>query len=151
VEVAEMDDLTREKIREWQLRRLEIKDRMQAHPEQTLELSRVLDLMDDEHAAIMAGSTDVDADCADTFNNAVAADPMSHRGTGHFDLHLRVAAHSSEDLSKLLELAVHELQQQIRTNGTELTIEERRYPGSMTGTLGEYDFVFHVSDEVSCE
>ncbi|RUQ43410.1 hypothetical protein D8M30_17670, partial [Corynebacterium pseudodiphtheriticum] len=52
--MEKVDDLTREKLREWQMRRLEIKDRIQSHPEQTLELSKVLDLMDDEHAEILS-------------------------------------------------------------------------------------------------
>jgi len=150
-EVAEMDDLTREKIREWQFRRLEIKDRMQAHPEQTLELSRVLDLMDEEHAAIIGGSTGSDVDSGETPYCAPITDQTLSRGRGEFDLQLRVAANSPEDLSRLLEIAVYELQAQIRTNGTELTHGERIYPGSMSGTLGDYDFEFRVSDEVNCE
>ncbi|WP_166222273.1 hypothetical protein [Pseudomonas atagonensis] len=52
-----MENSTQAKIRDWQLRRLEIKEQMQLHPEKTLELSRVLDLMDEEHAAILSGAT----------------------------------------------------------------------------------------------
>jgi hypothetical protein len=39
--VEKVDDLTREKLREWQMRRLEIKDRIQSHPEQTLDVALV--------------------------------------------------------------------------------------------------------------
>lgn len=52
-----VDDLTRHKIREWQLRRLEIKDQMAASPERVLELSQVLDQMEEEHERILAEAT----------------------------------------------------------------------------------------------
>ena len=48
-----LDDQTRHKIRDWQIRRLEIKDLMAAHPERVLELSRVLDQMEEEHERIL--------------------------------------------------------------------------------------------------
>lgn len=54
--MSEIDNVTRERIREWQIRRLEIKDQMHLHPEKTLALSKVLDLMDSEHADILSGS-----------------------------------------------------------------------------------------------
>ena len=52
----EIDSLTRDKIREWQIRRLDIKEQMHLNPSKTLELSRVLDLMDEEHAELLSGS-----------------------------------------------------------------------------------------------
>ncbi|MGE8188195.1 hypothetical protein [Pseudomonas sp. NPDC086278] len=143
----EMDNLTREKIREWQIRRLEIKDQMQLHPEKTLELSRVLDLMDDEHAAILGGSTINQVEERPAFDRAAFPEHSLRHVPGRFDLQLHVAAHSPEDLSKLLEIAVYELQKLINAKGTEVTGDDRRYPGGMSGTLGDYHFELRVNDE----
>ncbi|MCF5172843.1 hypothetical protein, partial [Pseudomonas canadensis] len=94
--MEKVDDLTREKLREWQMRRLEIKDRIQSHPEQTLELSRVLDLMDDEHAEILSQ--------AEMIRSAdVANEPTPPPLTGVYTLQLNVAAQSAEDLRRLLD------------------------------------------------
>lgn len=145
--MGEMDDLTREKIREWQIRRLEIKDQMQLHPEKTLELSRVLDLMDEEHAAILSESSTNQAENAPTFDRTEAPEHSPCPVPGRFDLRLYVAAHSPEDLKKLLEIAVYELQKQINAKGADLLGEDRRSPGGMSGTLGNYHFELRVNDE----
>ncbi|WP_232918150.1 hypothetical protein [Pseudomonas syringae] len=142
-----MDDLTREKIREWQIRRLEIKDQMQLHPEKTLELSRVLDLMDDEHAAILNGLATTQAKERPTFDRIAPPGHSLRHVPGRFDLQLHVAAQSPEDLGKLLEIAVYELQKQINAKGAELTGEDRRFPGGMSGTLGDYHFELRLNDE----
>jgi hypothetical protein len=60
-----------------------------------------------------------------------------------------VAAHSPEDLCRLLEIAVYELQGQIDANGTVVMGEHRKYPGGMSGTLGDYHFELGVNAEVS--
>jgi len=129
--VEKVDDLTREKLREWQMRRLEIKDRIQSHPEQTLELSRVLDLMDDEHAEILSQ--------AEMIRSAdVANEPMPPPLTGAYTLQLNVAAQSAEDLRRLLDMAVFELQQQV--NAMTATADAGPHRGNMSGSLGEYRF-----------
>ncbi|MEB2646860.1 hypothetical protein BK649_05155 [Pseudomonas canadensis] len=129
--MEKVDDLTREKLREWQMRRLEIKDRIQSHPEQTLELSRVLDLMDDEHAEILSQ--------AEMIRSAdVANEPTPPPLTGAYTLQLNVAAQSAEDLRRLLDMAVFELQQQV--NAMAATADAGPHCGGMSGSLGEYRF-----------
>jgi hypothetical protein len=141
--VEKVDDLTREKLREWQMRRLEIKDRIQAHPEQTLALSKVLDLMDEEHAQIMSAAQFIRT-----------AEPSPEPSidqlpsvTATYQLHLNVSAHSAEDLRRLLDMAVHELQRQIEVAGASASTEPRRYPGGMTGSLGGYQFEVGVGQD----
>lgn len=150
-----IDSLTREKIREWQIRRLEIKDHMQLHPEKTLELSRVLDLMDEEHAEILSGSKDYQAEGAHqkgvTSDRAAAAVSSPRSVAGKFDLHLQVTAHSPEDLLKLLQMAVYELHVQIDRQEAVVMGENRKYPGSMSGTLGNYHFELGVNGDGSHE
>jgi hypothetical protein len=129
--VEKVDDLTREKLREWQMRRLEIKDRIQSHPEQTLELSRVLDLMDDEHAEILSQ--------AEMICSAQVADEPAHPPlAGACTLQLNVVAQSAEDLRRLLDMAVFELQQQI--NAMASAAGAGPHCGGMSGSLGEYRF-----------
>lgn len=139
--MEKVDDLTREKLREWQMRRLQIKDRIQSHPEQTLELSRVLDLMDDEHAEIlsqaeMIRATDVNDD------PAPGAEPATPPLTGARTLQLNVAAQSVEDLRRLLDMAVFELQQQISA----MAPGAQASRGGMSGSLGEYRFELNSRD-----
>ncbi|WP_339496384.1 hypothetical protein [Pseudomonas canadensis] len=128
--MEKVDDLTREKLREWQMRRLEIKDRIQSHPEQTLELSRVLDLMDDEHAEILSQ--------AEMIRSADVANEPTPPLTGAYTLQLNVAAQSAEDLRRLLDMAVFELQQQV--NAMAATADAGPHCGGMSGSLGEYRF-----------
>ncbi|MCE1115872.1 MULTISPECIES: hypothetical protein [Pseudomonas] len=122
--VEHVDDLTRHKIREWQMRRLEIKDQMAASPERVLELSRVLDQMEEEHERILAEATPP----------APVAAPQAL-----LDLHLNVSAGSVRDLRKLLELALHEL---------DGVLDEPQpsdsHPGGMSGSLGAYQFELRV-------
>ncbi|ETK21602.1 hypothetical protein H096_18138 [Pseudomonas sp. FH1] len=135
--VEKVDDLTREKLREWQMRRLEIKDRIQSHPEQTLELSRVLDLMDDEHAEILSQAEMIRT--GEVANeSAPPADPAAPPLTGAYTLQLNVAAQSAEDLRRLLDMAVFELQQQVTAMVT--TADAGPHWGGMSGSLGEYRF-----------
>lgn len=151
--MGETDNLTREKLREWQIRRLEIKDRMQLHPEMTLELSKVLDLMDEEYAAILSGSKGDQVEGVHqqgaTLDRTAPVEHSPRPVAAKFDLQLHVAAHSPEDLCRLLEMAVYELQGQIDANGTVVMIEERKYPGGMSGTLGNYHFELSVKGEES--
>lgn len=151
--MGEIDNLIREKIREWQIRRLEIKDQMQLHPEKTLELSKVLDLMDEEHAEILSGSKDKQAEGAhqqgETLDRIAPAVHSPRPVAGKFDLQLHVAAHSPEDLRRLLEMALYELQGQIDTKGVVVMGEHRKYPGGMSGTLGNYHFELGVCGEGS--
>jgi len=153
--VVEIDNLTREKIREWQTRRLEIKDQMQLHPEKTLELSRVLDLMDEEHAEILSGTKVGQAEGVHQqgvgLDRAAPVADSLHPVADNFYLQLHVAARSPEGLSRLLELAVYELQEQIDTNGAVIAGEHRKYPGSISGTLGNYHFELGVKGEGSRE
>ncbi len=135
--VEKVDDLTREKLREWQMRRLEIKDRIQSHPEQTLELSRVLDLMDDEHAEILSQAEMIRT--GEVANEpAPPADPAAPPLTGAYTLQLNVAAQSAEDLRRLLDMAVFELQQQVSAMAA--TADAGPHCGGMSGSLGEYRF-----------
>ncbi|MDF9755918.1 hypothetical protein ACVWY1_002240 [Pseudomonas sp. TE6288] len=113
-----VDDLTRQKIREWQLRRLEIKDQMAASPERVLELSQVLDQMEEEHERILEE----------------AAAPVAGKA-GTAALELQVSARSVRDLRKLLELALHELDGVLDAPQAGVS-----YPGDMAGSLGAYRF-----------
>jgi len=153
--VHEIDDVTRERIREWQMRRLEIKERMQSHPDQILELSRVLDLMDDEHAAILAAAVRGKApDAPEPSMPNVSAElpqPSCRRRTGTLDLQLKVTANNPQDLLKLLEMAVHEMSTQIDIAAGEVLAERRKYPGAMSGTLGHYHFELGIDDEAEHE
>ena len=152
--MSEIDNLTRERIREWQIRRLEIKDQMQLHPEKTLALSKVLDLMDEEHAEILSGSKSNQTVSAQQGATLELAAPVVHSPSpvaGKFDLQLHVSARSPGDLRRLLEMAVYELQGQINTNGAVVMDEHRKYPGGMSGTLGNYQFELGISGEASHE
>ncbi|MDH1102018.1 hypothetical protein N5C37_12925 [Pseudomonas mosselii] len=115
-----VDDLTRQKIREWQLRRLEIKDQMAASPERVLELSQVLDQMEEEHERILEAAV---------VPVAVTADAAA------FELQVQVSAQSVRDLRKLLELALHELDGVLEAPRAGVS-----YPGDMSGSLGAYRF-----------
>lgn len=119
-----VDDLTRQKIREWQLRRLEIKDQMAASPERVLELSQVLDQMEEEHERILEHATQP---------TAVNVPEM------RLELQLQVAAKSVRDLRKLLELALHELDGVLDDSPPGCTC-----PGGMSGSLGTYQFELSV-------
>ncbi|WP_419735652.1 hypothetical protein [Pseudomonas sp. COR18] len=144
--------MIQEKLRDWQIRRLEVKERMHAHPEQTLELSRVLDLMDEEHAAILAGSASnqvqhtAQTDLAN--DRAVPVEHSSHSVAGTFELQLHVAAANPDHFLKLLEMAVHELQGQINAQRTVSAGQRSRNSGDMSGTLGSYHFELDVSGGV---
>ncbi|CRI58230.1 hypothetical protein [Pseudomonas sp. CCOS 191] len=113
-----VDDLTRQKIREWQMRRLEIKDQMAASPERVLELSQVLDQMEEEHERILEEAA---------APVAVKADAVA--------LELQVSARSVRDLRKLLELALHELDGVLDAPQADVS-----HPGDMSGSLGAYRF-----------
>ncbi|MBP2872826.1 MULTISPECIES: hypothetical protein [Pseudomonas] len=141
--MEKVDDLTREKLREWQMRRLEIKDRIQSHPEQTLELSRVLDLMDDEHAQILSEAQMIRVEEV-TDAPAPIAQPAPPPLAGACTLQLNVAAQSAEDLRRLLEMAVFELQQQINAMASGADSPARC--GGMSGSLGEYRFELGSQD-----
>ncbi|AZE79958.1 hypothetical protein [Pseudomonas synxantha] len=146
VHVEKVDDLTREKLREWQMRRLEIKDRIQSHPEQTLELSRVLDLMDDEHAEILSRSESVRiVDLAP--NLPMAGEDALLPLKAAYKLELNVSAHNAEDLRRLLDMAVYELQQRIEAKKPFVASEQRRQPGGMSGSLGDYHFELSIEGE----
>ncbi|MDR2308013.1 MAG: hypothetical protein LBE53_12590 [Paucimonas sp.] len=121
-----VDDLTRHKIREWQLRRLEIKDQMAAQPERMLELSQVLDQMEEEHERILGEAAPP----------AVASEPAAALA-----LQLNVAASSVRDLRKLLELALHELEGVLDAQQP-----GNSYPGDMSGSLGAYRFELVTGD-----
>ena len=149
--MVEIDNQTKERIREWQIRRLEIKDRMQLYPEMTLELSKVLDLMDEEHAAILSGSTGRQAEGLPPQDASLdRTEPVEYSScpmASKFYLQLHVAAHSSEDLCRLLEMAVYELQRQIDVSSAMVTSEHRKFPGGMSGTMGNYHFELGVDGE----
>lgn len=149
--MGEIDNLTREKIREWQIRRLDIKDQMQLHPEKTLELSRVLDLMDEEHAKILSGSKENQVEGANQrdaiFARTATHVDLSQPAAGKFELQLHVTAQNPVDLRRLLEMAVYELQGGIDAKGAELAGEHRSYTGGMSGTLGSYQFGLDINGD----
>ncbi|WP_350567806.1 hypothetical protein [Pseudomonas sp. H26/SER47-MNA-CIBAN-0231] len=146
--MGEIDDLTREKLREWQMRRLEVKTQMQDQPERTLELSRVLDLMDEEHAAILAASTVFNAAEETAQPLAVQDQPaLAESVAGQYDLQLHASAQNPEHLRKLLEMALYEVQAQIDA-GAVASGDERR---GMSGTLGSYSFELRISPESGSE
>ncbi|MBA1192603.1 hypothetical protein G7007_06975 [Pseudomonas entomophila] len=146
----QVDPLIAERIREWQARRLAIKDQMQASPERTLELSWVLDEMDEEHERILhaaQGSTPT-ADVPDPVEPAQASPPLSKpapgQGRHRLDLRLDVSAANVDDLRALIQTALHELDGKLGgATGHSLT-------GRMGGTLGDYRFELQrkgLSDE----
>lgn len=123
--VEHVDELTRQKIREWQARRLEIKDQMASQPERVLELSRVLDQMEDEHEQILAE----------------AVPPAPAPVAAALELQLSVSAANRRDLRKLLELALHELDGALDKPET-----DSRHSGDMAGSLGSYRFELAVGE-----
>jgi len=123
-----VDDQTRHKIRDWQIRRLEIKDLMAAHPERVLELSKVLDQMEEEHARIL-GEAEVIAD-----------NEQGASASGALDFQLKVSASNARDLRKLLEMALYELDGVLETDHS----QARSYPGGMSGSLGAYEYTLAV-------
>ncbi len=146
--MGEIDDLTREKLREWQMRRLEVKTQMQDQPERTLELSRVLDLMDEEHAAILAASTVFNAAEETAQPLAVQDQPViTESVAGQYDLQLHASAQNPEHLRKLLEMALYEVQAQIDAGAMASGFERR----GMSGTLGGYSFELRISRESGSE
>lgn len=146
--MGEIDDLTREKLREWQMRRLEVKAQMQDQPERTLELSRVLDLMDEEHAAILAASTVFNAAEEAAQPAAVQDQPaLAESVAGQYDLQLHASAQSPEHLRKLLEMALYEVQAQIEAGPLAGGADRR----GMSGTLGGYSFELRISPESGSE
>lgn len=146
--MGEIDDLTREKLREWQMRRLEVKAQMQDQPERTLELSRVLDLMDEEHAAILAASTVFNAAEETAQPLAVQDQPViTESVAGQYDLQLHASAQNPEHLRKLLEMALYEVQAQIDAAAVASGTERR----GMSGTLGGYSFELRISRESGSE
>lgn len=120
-----VDELTRQKIREWQVRRLEIKAQMASQPERALELTRVLDQMEDEHAQILAQ----------------AAPPAAATEPG-LRLQLSVSAATRRDLRKLLELALHELD-----GALDDPAAGHHRPGGMAGSLGAYQFELALGEQ----
>lgn len=146
--MGEIDDLTREKLREWQMRRLEVKAQMQDQPERTLELSRVLDLMDEEHAAILAASTVFNAAEEAAQPAAVQDQPaLAESVAGQYDLQLHASAQNPEHLRKLLEMALYEVQAQIEAGPLAGGADRR----GMSGTLGGYSFELRISPESGSE
>ena len=146
--MGKIDDLTREKLREWQMRRLEVKAQMQDQPERTLELSRVLDLMDEEHAAILAASTVFNAAEETAQPLAVQDQPaLAESVAGQYDLQLHASAQNPEHLRKLLEMALYEVQAQIDAAAVASGTERR----GMSGTLGGYSFELRISPESGSE
>ena len=125
-----LDDQTRHKIRDWQIRRLEIKDLMAAHPQRVLELSKVLDQMEEEHERIL-GEAEV-----------IASTEQDVAAQGALGFELKVSAGSARDLRKLLEMALYELDGML---DAELP-EARSYPGGMSGSLGMYEYTLTVAE-----
>jgi hypothetical protein len=149
-----METSTQKKIREWQLRRLDIKEQMQLHPEKTLELSKVLDLMDEEHAAILNSASvaqDKDAHSQGIPEPEARVVSPVRAVANRFDMQLRVTAETSENLFKLLEMAMYELKGQIDVREARKAIEKKSYPGSMSGTLGDYQFELLIDYEAGHE
>ncbi|MBA1200923.1 hypothetical protein G7009_03890 [Pseudomonas capeferrum] len=162
----EVDPLTKGRLRDWQARRLAIKDQMQASPERTLELSRVLDLMDEEHEQILHAARSIgvindpegEADSAPSsplgLVEAVACQASGHgidRTTSNpvrqqCELRLSLSAKSVGDLRKLLALAIHELDGKLEQDDSVMG-RPGDHAGHMSGTLGEYRFELDVKDE----
>ncbi|MDF0734301.1 hypothetical protein P0Y43_26800 [Pseudomonas entomophila] len=122
----QVDDHTRQRIRDWQARRLEIKDLMAAHPERVLELSKVLDAMEEEHERILGEAVSVEATIE------APADGL--------DFRLSLSARNAQDLRKLLEMALHELDGALAADAQAEEDGPRVYPGGMSGSLGAYAY-----------
>ena len=117
----QVDDLTKQRLREWQLRRLEIKDRMANEPERTWELTQVLDAMEDEHAQILGEAS-----------HAPQPDGLA--------IQLSATAATAEDLRRLLQLALHELDGLLARDDGSSQASPRAQGGQMSGSLGRYTF-----------
>lgn len=150
--MAEIDNLTRQRLREWQIRRVDVKEKMRLHPDRALEFSRVLDLMDEEHAEILSGAT---ANLPGRDHQQATAteedDPTVHDrppAVRAFSLQLQVDSGSSEGLRRLLELALYELNECIDSS-SHVAGEQTTFPGGTSGTLGSYRFEFGVKGEES--
>jgi hypothetical protein len=140
VTVDQVDPLIAERIREWQARRLAIKDQMQASPERTLELSWVLDEMDEEHERILhaaqgeALTADVPEPVEPVQAPPVVSEPAPGSGRHRLNLRLDVSAATVDDLRALIQTALHEL------DGRLHDAEAHMLAGRMGGTLGDYRF-----------
>ena len=154
----DVDPLTTAKLREWQLRRLAIKDEMQASPERTLELSKVLDQMDDEHELILqeARSSAVEAVSAAGEGESSVELPLDDMAQGRqpadifprpFKLRLDVAADNVADLRKLFDMAVHELDARLESQGGPAN-RRTDLAGHMSGTLGQYRLKVDIGDRL---
>ncbi|MCO7516876.1 hypothetical protein NJF44_18995 [Pseudomonas guariconensis] len=136
----QVDEQTRQRIREWQLRRLEIKNEMAAHPEKVLELTKVLDQMEEEHERILSEAS-------------LASDAPSDKPEGALldglDFQLRVSASNARDLRKLLEMALHELDGLLEADARQVPVDGRGrvYPGGMSGSLGAYEYALEVAGD----
>ncbi|WP_434772035.1 hypothetical protein [Pseudomonas entomophila] len=149
-----VDPLIEERIRAWQARRLAIKDQMQSSPERTLELSRVLDEMDEEHERLLQaapgdGVFDKAPSQVGSFGNMLSAKAVGSASQAEgeplhdsapapapvpLSLRLDLTAATVEDLRRLVDLAFHELEGQLVAGPT------RPLTGHMAGTLGRYRF-----------
>lgn len=127
----QVDDLTRQRIRDWQARRLLIKDQMAAEPERVLELSRLLDQMEEEHERILGEATQVTAEAPQ------APDTAPVPG---LDFRLSISARNAADLRQLLSLALHELDGALLAQAGAEQGARHVYPGGMSGSLGTYAY-----------
>lgn len=105
---------------------------MAAHPERVLELSKVLDEMEEEHERILG-----EASPGEHAAEAVA-DGLEYR--------LSLSAHNAQDLPKLLELALHELDGLLAADAQAAEQGPRVYPGGMSGSLGAYAYELESND-----
>lgn len=159
----EVDPLIQSRLRDWQARRLAIKDQMQASPERTLEWSWLLDQMDEEHEQILqaarsGGPDDESREEAPAVRSTATlhADVPASRSTTddvqappgsvvsrQLQLRLSLTAASASDLRKLLELAVHELDGKLVEPAGLGDLPGRR-EGHMAGSLGDYRFQLDI-------
>lgn len=145
-------DSKEQQIREWQLRRLEVKEQMADQPERFLELSQVLDLMDEEHERIVnqSGSNSTpQADeepepAAKILQRAGLLPSPSH--ASELDFHVRVQAADAEGLRKLLSLALSELDGLLLKHQPG-SPESVAIPGEMSGSMGAYQFLLKLSEQ----
>lgn len=121
------------------------------HPERSLELSEILDLMDEEHSRIINGMETNTKPSAQQREAIASLAPSTNLlpSTAHkLELQLNISAQNLRDIHRLLDIAIYELQSKTNVDNE---ISDISHYGSMTGTLGNYKIKLELSDRIRNE
>lgn len=154
-----MSEPDNQAFREWQARRIELKEELAAHPERYAEISRQLENMDLEHQQLLdrsrhyadldenaaeyaysaerddeQGSGDDPDDYADVFGFTPSSGSYRRRRDRAHQLTITVEAGNLEDLQKLFDMAVYEWQktQEYEPGSNEAMLGFKRTVGENT-------------------